>query len=373
MPMVACAGAKATSEQRARAVDPLALRESWDSLPLNLWRPVTGGPVQARRQRADGARVQRHAYHVRGGPDHRRPETGGSPRLSRLRLLRSQTARLVGLAGLATTALLLLSASVASAYVYWADHAGFAIGRSASNGLHVRRNFVPLIATDGIPCGVTVAGRYLYWADELKGAIGRARVDGRGKPNPTFITGASSPCGVAVFRDHLYWADKLVDGSIGRASLTGARDVRQNFVPNERASGGSDLAQPCGLAVGPTGIYWSNAIGGSVGHADLDGTGERTLIDGGLQACGVALSSRYLYWTDQGNGTVGRALLSGATPEPNFVTGLNAPCGAAVASHYLYVADGSTIDRTDLNSSDPTASTEQIVDGLRDGCGVAVR
>jgi hypothetical protein len=224
-----------------------------------------------------------------------------------------------------------------------------------------------------MPCGVAVSGRYVYWADEEKGAIGRARLDGEGKPDPTFITGATLPCGVAVYRRHLYWANKNIAGSIARANLTGPRDVRENFVPSEQASGGHDLGQPCGVAVGPTGIYWSNAIGGSVGRANLNGSGERTLVSGGLQACGVALSRSYVYWTDQANGTIGRALLNGALPNPQYITGLNGPCGAAVNSHYLYFADRGTIDRINLRSPDPTSATEQIVTGTRNACGVAVR
>jgi hypothetical protein len=199
---------------------------------------------------------------------------------------------------------------------------------------------------------VAISGRYLYW--------------------PRFISGAASPCGLAVYKDHLYWANKEISGSIGRANLSGPKEVHENFVPSEQASGGHDLWQPCGVAVGPTGIYWSNQIEGAIGHANLDGTGERTLIPGGLQACGVALGSSYLYWTDQGNGTIGRALVDGSQPDATYIAGLEGPCGVAVSAHYLYFSDGSTIDRTDLTSADPTAATEQIVMGTRNACGVAV-
>jgi virginiamycin B lyase len=281
--------------------------------------------------------------------------------------------RVVGRAGLMSVALVLLCATAAPAYLYWADTSGFSIGRSALDGSHPRRGFLSLMATDGVPCGVAVSGQYLYWADEEKGSIGRALLDGRGKPDPAFITGASLPCGVAVYRDHLYWANKMLAGSIGRANLTGPRDVHENFVPNEQVSDGHDLAQPCGVAAGPTGIYWSDAIGGSIGHANLNGSAEHTLITGGIQACGVALSPRYVYWTDQANGTIGRALLDGADADSQYITGLNGPCGAAVTSDYLYFADRTTIDRTDLSSPSPTAATEQIVAGLRDACGVATR
>jgi hypothetical protein len=135
------------------------------------------------------------------------------------------------------------------------------------------------------------------------------------------------------------------------------------------------LDEPCGVAVDASGIYWSDAIGGAVGHATLDGTGERTLLAGSQRACGVALAGRYIYWANEplvGPRTIGRALESGADVEGTYITGLNGPCGSAVYSHYLYFADGATIDRADLSSPDPTASTQQIVMGTRNACGVAV-
>lgn len=276
-------------------------------------------------------------------------------------------------AGIAGVLLALLAASGAQAFLYWADTDNYSIGRSSLNGSHAHDRYLSLIAMGSLPCGVAVSARYIYWADEERGAIGRAPISSKGKPNATFITGASLPCGVAVYGDHLYWANKEVNGSIGRANLIGPRHVQESFVPSEQASGGHDLAQPCAVAVGPTGIYWSDAIGGTVGHANLSGTAERTIVSGGLQACGVALSHRYLYWTDQGDGTIGRAQLDGTDPNPTYIAGLNDPCGAVVASHDLYFADGATIDRTDLTSPDPTVSTEQIVAGTRNACGVAVR
>jgi hypothetical protein len=260
----------------------------------------------------------------------------------------------------------------AGAFVYWGDTGGYAIGRSGPGGEAATTSFLKLPLV--LPCGVAVDGRYVYWAD-IRGAIGRARIDGTGKPDPSFIVGAMEPCGLAVYGNHLYWVNKTLNGSIGRASLTGPRDVLENFVPSEQGSGRSDLAEPCGVAVDATGIYWSNTIGGTVGHANLDGTGERTLLAGTNRVCGVALGGGYVYWANEpyvGSGTIGRALESGAGVDNTYIRGLSGPCGAAVYSHYLYFADGSTIDRADLSSSDPTASTQQIVMGTKSACGVAV-
>jgi hypothetical protein len=292
-------------------------------------------------------------------------------------LIRDQRcARLAGAALIAVVVGLWGSTSSAGAFIYWANTDGYSIGRANVDGSGATDAFLSFGYQ--IPCGVAVSGNYIYWSepDNISAAsIARAPVDGSGKPDDGFIIGASSSCGLAVYGHHLYWANGGVDGSIGRASLSGPTDVQENFVPSEQASGGHDLDHACGIAVDATGIYWSDRFGNGIGHANLDGTGERTLIPNADSSCGVALAGGYLYWTDNplvGASTIGRALETGAQPDKTFITGLNDPCGAAVNANYLYFADGSTIDRTDLSSADPTASTQQIAFGNRNACGVAL-
>ena len=268
---------------------------------------------------------------------------------------------------------LLVLASSAGAFLYYGDTNNYAIGRA---GLAGEAPLDPFIGVAAVPCGVAVDGPYIYYGQKLYGQIGRVRIDGSGKPDASFIVGATEPCGLSAYRKHLYWVNQGTDGSIGRANLTGPLDVHENFVPSEQGSSREDLNEPCGVAVDQTGIYWTDFIGGAVGHANLDGSGEGTLIPGGgAQACGVAVADGYVYFAHNpylGAASIGRALESGANVDSKYITGLGGPCGAAVYSHYLYFADGATIDRTDLTSSDPTAATEQIVLGTKYACGVAV-
>lgn len=208
-----------------------------------------------------------------------------------------------------------------------------------------------------------------------------AESDERASTAPELSTRASSwaqpnHAAWAVYRHRLYWVNQAPTGSIGRANLRGPLDVHENFVPSEQGSSQGDLEEPCGVAVDSTGIYWTDRVGGAVGHANLDGTGGRTLIAGGYAtACGIALSSPYIYFAHSpytGAGSIARALKSGDRVDPAFITGLNGPCGAALYGHDLYFADGATIDRTDLASPDPTSATAQIILGTKDACGVAV-
>jgi virginiamycin B lyase len=104
-------------------------------------------------------------------------------------------------------------ASVASAYIYWSNGAGSAVGRAELDG----RGFSPDYVT-GAPhvAGVAVSGEYIYWANAGIGTIGRESLTGAGAPDQTFITGARVPQGLAVDGQYLYLASQE-GNSIGRA------------------------------------------------------------------------------------------------------------------------------------------------------------
>jgi hypothetical protein len=265
-------------------------------------------------------------------------------------------------------------APTAGAFVYWANHNTYSIGRAGLDGSAADPKFAGL--GESIPCGVAVDGRYVYdTASGFPGGIGRTPIGGG--QSEQLIAGTTEPCGIAVYGHYLYWANGANYGSIGRANLAGPLGVQENFVPSEAASGRQDLNEPCGLAVGPTGIYWTDRGSGAIGHANLDGSGESTLLAGANASCGLALAGSVMYWPVNssyaaGSGAIARALTSGVGLDPTFITGLNGPCGVAVFSHYLYISDSPTVDRTDLTSADPTAATVQITQDNEFGCGVAV-
>src|SRR3954447_5706686 len=154
------------------------------------------------------------------------------------------------------------------------------------------------------------AGAYVYWANKYETAIGRARLDGGGA-NQSFITvaqsGASHPVGLAVDAGHVYWANFEDDDTIGRASLDG-RGVDQSFV-----TGATD---PVGVAVDTRHVYWTNKTTGTIGRADLDGSHpDQDFIGGASEPYGLAVDRAHVYWTNRTTGTVGRADLDGSHPD----------------------------------------------------------
>jgi Low-density lipoprotein receptor repeat class B len=176
------------------------------------------------------------------------------------------------------------------------------------------------------------AGAFVYWANFDDGgggtSVARAGLDGSGL-NTTFVRGGSPDvCGVAVDAAHLYWTN-LENGTIGRANLDGS-GVNQRLIA---------APIPSGVAVDAAHIYWTNLDSGTVGRANLDGTGvNQTFISGGNQPEGVAVDAAHIYWANNFIGptgfdddAIGRANLDGSGVNQQFITGrITSPFGVAV-------------------------------------------
>ena len=69
----------------------------------------------------------------------------------------------------------------------------------------------------------------------------------------------------------------------------------------------------------PLQIYWSNLNAGTIGRANLDGTGaNQSFINLGLGArvFGLAVDSQHIYWTDPDSGLPGLQQRSGRHGQP---------------------------------------------------------
>lgn len=260
------------------------------------------------------------------------------------------------------------------AAVYWADTTAGQIGRAGLDGSVADPAF---ITGAGSPCGVAVDSAHIYWANGS--AIGRAKVDGSAV-TPSFVSGitpgGSRPCGIAVDSAHVFWADSTA-GTIGRANLDGS-GVSQGIV--------TGVYGVCGVAVDGSHLYWayehfSAGIGSlTIGRANLDGTSPNpTFVPsaGGQYfspgTCGVAVDSAHVYWTWSTNaaGGIGRANLDGTSPTQNFIAAPAFPCAMAISSTNIFWDNQSATGELDRASIDGT-SVQKLLASAYGPCGIAV-
>jgi virginiamycin B lyase len=215
-------------------------------------------------------------------------------------------------------------------------------------------------------------GNFVYWTTQDGTTIGRAKINGAGQNN-SFITTTSDsatddPHGVAVDSHFIYWSHgDAADGAIGRANLDGS-GVNPNFIPHM-----TGLANPFGVAVTPSAIYWVNGQN-TVGRANLDGSGaDPSFLTAAGFHCGIAADSNFIYWTDSSPGfRIGRAGLDGSAPDPNFLNAAaaDARCGIAVDPSFLYWGtNASSVGRATVSGGSPNKS---FLAATEDPCGVAV-
>ncbi len=163
----------------------------------------------------------------------------------------------------------------------------------------------------------------------------------------------------------VYWAN-AGNGTIGRANLDGT-GVDQNFIT------GANF--PVSVAVDASHIYWANEgflSGTTIGRANLDGTGvDQNFITGANSPGGVAVDASHVYWANELGNSIGRANLDGSGVDQNFISAGSFPCGPAVDASHIYWANAlsGTIRRANLNG---THVNRHLVEPGFGTCPVAV-
>jgi len=195
---------------------------------------------------------------------------------------------------------------------------------------------------------------------------------------------ASAPAGAATAQaaagtPQIYWTDG-VPGTIGRANIDGTGAI-QNLI-----GGGS---QPNGVAVDAAHIYWVNILStstgaGTIGRANLDGTGvNQNFITGIKPMGGLAVDGGHLYWGNKDDSrvlqdgipaTIARANLDGTGVDPTFITGAESALGIALDSGHIYWTNRDlltpTIGRASLDGTGADQNFVNIGSGLPDGIAV---
>jgi virginiamycin B lyase len=292
-------------------------------------------------------------------PTDRHDETSGARRRTRRWRVRTAVG-VTAIAMLATAGPALAAGDPTSAapattgHVYWStiDFSGLpgTIGRANLNGTMADQNFIPGATQPFASPEVAVDAAHIYWTDERAGTIARANLDGTGL-DQSFITGVSDTGGgtvtvpkdggpgtsnfpalrVAVDAAHVYWTNSAT-GTIGRANLDGS-GVNQNFIGGL----GSGVNPTGGVAVDAAHVYWANAQ--TIGRANLDGTAMNLNFITAGAPDGVAVDAGHVYWAnDLGfaaqpgsqSWSIGRADLDGRAVNLSFITGATQPLGVAV-------------------------------------------
>ena len=276
-----------------------------------------------------------------------------------------------GLGALVASVGLAVSATPASALIYWTNFGGTipessTLGRANLDGTGVDQSFITGTSTSRL-YGVAVAGQHIYWGDFVANGIGRANLDGTGV-DQSFITGTNGPYALAVDGQHIYWSN-YSGGTIGRANLDGT-GVDQSFI--------TGAGTPAGVTVDGQHIYWTNQ-GGTIGRANLDGTGvDHSFIVGANAPSGVAVDGQHIYWSNYFGTTIGRANLDGTSVDQSFIVGANGPVGVAVDGQHVYWANfgpdaisggGTALGRANLDGS---AVDQSFISGADNPVGVAV-
>jgi hypothetical protein len=165
-------------------------------------------------------------------------------------------------------------------------------------------------------------------------AVGGTAIALLATASPALAAGDPTSAAAPTTTGHIYWTNfdlNGLPGTIGRANLTGTT-VNQTFIPG--------ATQPFGstdVTVDATHIYWADNRAGTIGRANRDGTGADPNFITGLDTnkvlnitgndtpASVAVDAAHIYWTSYAAGTIGRANLDGTGVHQKFITGADRP------------------------------------------------
>ena len=230
-------------------------------------------------------------------------------------------------------------------HVYWGSsgsspsHAH--IGRAGVDGSSPEQGYLDAATFCGV-FDIVATPAELYWLkDDCSGLSFHRRIDGAvlgGGGGYTEVGAGSSICGFDVDANYAYWSEGHY---ISRAALPGP-----SLPEYEWLDVGASVA-PCAIAVDSGHVYWTTLLGSptfrgaDIGRANIDGNPssvENAVITGAafISASGIDIGDGHLYWTNLPlggvTGSVGRANLDGTGVDQTFIPNLFDPGSLAVDS-----------------------------------------
>jgi hypothetical protein len=183
------------------------------------------------------------------------------------------------------------------------------------------------------------ARRLVFWSNSIANEISYAPVieGGKGADLPIAQPYVDDPFGTAIdsAAGRVYWLNRGNGGSIGYANLDGSGGGLLN-------TSGASFAQPSGLAIDPVAgkIYWGNSESGngSIGFANLNGSGGGRLKPAGAttepNALTVDPANGRIYWSNFDADEISYATLDGSSSQDLDTSGatIDGPEGVAVAA-----------------------------------------
>jgi hypothetical protein len=166
---------------------------------------------------------------------------------------------------------------------------------------------------------------------------------------------SAQPTGVAVSGSLLYWVDATLD-ALYSANLDGTNI--QTVLSNSTSPG--LFSDPAGLVVSGSFLYWSDVGTNKIMRANLDGSGVTTLVSGLLRPTSVAVNGSLIYWTEEGTGSgntgrIQKANLADGSNVQQVLANLFRPEGLLVTDTAIYWSETATgVGRANLDGSNAT-------------------
>lgn len=236
--------------------------------------------------------------------------------------------------------------------LYVADSSSKSIVASDLDGQNETTAVSGVTALSGDLFGLTSSGSTLYWTLSVSGLV--QSHDLSAGTTASLLTSAQ-PTGVAVSGSLLYWVDATLD-ALYHANLDGTNI--QTVLSNSTSPG--LFSDPAGLAVTGSFIYWSDVGTNKIMRANLDGSSVTTLVSGLLRPTSVAVDGTFVYWTAEGTGSgntgkIQKADLSDGANVQDVLTGLYRPEGLLVTDTAIYWSETATgVGKANLDGSNAT-------------------